>query len=201
MQQNASSLNKITLLKRGIFLEYLTLGWNIIEVIFSIILAYTAYSVALSSFGLDSLIEIFASIIVIWQLKGINHQKEYIALRLIGISFIALIVFIILQIFYTFTFNIRPIASTQGAILIFITSIIMFLLSFNKYIIGKRLQNRVLIAESRITLIDGYLSLSILLGLLFNIYFKWWWADPLVSLIIIYYAFKECKSILFKKPN
>ncbi len=56
------------LIRRGLLLEYLTLGWNVFGVVIVLAAAYTARSVALAGFGLDSLIEIFASIIVIWQL-------------------------------------------------------------------------------------------------------------------------------------
>ncbi len=82
------------LLRRGLILEYLTLGWNVVGVVIVVIAAYRARSVALAGFGLDSLIEIFASIVVVWQLLGVNQQRERLALRLIGMAFFALALYI-----------------------------------------------------------------------------------------------------------
>jgi len=66
-----------------LLLEYITLGWNIVGVIIVLTAAYIARSVALAGFGLDSLIEIFASMIVVWQLLGVNQHRERLALLLI----------------------------------------------------------------------------------------------------------------------
>lgn len=76
------------LLKRGLLLEYITLGWNVVGTFIVIASAFAANSVALAGFGIDSLIEIFASVIVVWQLKNINQQREKLALRLIGAAFL-----------------------------------------------------------------------------------------------------------------
>jgi len=83
-------VDSAALLKRGLLLEYTTLGWNVIGVVLVLVAAYAARSVALAGFGLDSLIEIFASVVVVWQLTGINLQRERLALRLIGSAFILL---------------------------------------------------------------------------------------------------------------
>lgn len=71
------------LIRRGLLLEYITLGWNIVGVIIVLAAAYIARSVALAGFGLDSLIEFFASMIVVWQLLGVNQHRERLALLLI----------------------------------------------------------------------------------------------------------------------
>nr|MBA2394464.1 cation transporter [Ktedonobacteraceae bacterium] len=85
----------IPLLRRGLLLEYITLGWNVVGVVIVVSAAYLAHSVALAGFGLDSLIEIFASVVVVWQLTGANMHRERLALRLIGIAFIALVIYIV----------------------------------------------------------------------------------------------------------
>jgi hypothetical protein len=86
-----------TLLRRGLLLEYITLSWNVVGAVVVIIAAFTAHSVALAGFGLDSLIEIGASTVVIWQLRGIHDQREQRALRLIAVAFFALAVYILGQ--------------------------------------------------------------------------------------------------------
>jgi hypothetical protein len=72
------------LVRRGFRLEYSTLGWNVAGIVVLAIAAISARSVALAGFGLDSLIEIGASAVVIWELSGTGHQRQRRALRLIG---------------------------------------------------------------------------------------------------------------------
>lgn len=87
MQPYTELQDKSRLRKRGLSLEYVTLGWNVIGTAVTISAAFSTGSVALAGFGLDSLIEIFASAIVVWQLKGLNQDHERTALRWIGIAF------------------------------------------------------------------------------------------------------------------
>ncbi len=85
------------LLRRGLLLEWLTLGWNVVGTVIIITAAIAAGSVALAGFGLDSLIEIAASTVVIWQLKGTGQERERIALRLIAAAFFALAAYVLVQ--------------------------------------------------------------------------------------------------------
>jgi divalent metal cation (Fe/Co/Zn/Cd) transporter len=184
-------VSQAALLKRGLLLEYLTLGWNAVGVILVLLAAYVARSVALAGFGLDSAIEIFASVVVVWQLTGINLKREALALRLIGTAFIALIIYIVAQILYTFLTRTHPATSVGGIIWIAATFIAMLLLASGKRVTGRQLQNEVLLTEGRVTLVDAYLAGAVLLGLVLNALFGWWWADPLASLVIVYYGVKE----------
>lgn len=179
------------LLRRGLLLEYITLGWNVVGVVIVVIAAYLAHSVALAGFGLDSLIEIFASIVVVWQLTGANMHRERLALRLIGIAFIALVIYIIAQLLYTSLTGTHATTSIGGIVWIAVTFIVMLLLAFGKRITGQQLQNDVLLTEGRVTLVDAYLAGAVLVGLILNALFGWWWADPLASLVIVYYGIRE----------
>lgn len=89
-----------SLLRRGLYLEYVTLAWNVLGAGIIIVAAVEARSVALAGFGLDSLIEIFASTIVVWQLKSIGQDRERTALRLIGAAFFALALYVLAQAAY-----------------------------------------------------------------------------------------------------
>lgn len=189
-------MNQTVLLKRGLLLEYLTLGWNVVGVILVVLAAYAARSVALAGFGLDSLIEIFASVVVVWQLKGINLNRERLALRLIGIAFIALIIYIVAQLLVTFLTGTHPATSIGGIVWIAATFIAMLLLASGKRNTGKKLQNEVLLTEGRVTLVDAYLAGAVLVGLVLNSLFGWWWADPLASLVIVYYGIREASHAL-----
>jgi divalent metal cation (Fe/Co/Zn/Cd) transporter len=184
-------LSQPILLRRGLLLEYLTLGWNVIGVIVVILAAYAARSVALAGFGLDSLIEIFASVVVVWQLTGINLKRERQALRLIGVAFVALVIYIVAQLLYTLLTGMHPAISIGGIAWTAATLIAMLLLATGKRITGRQLKNEVLLTEGRVTLVDAYLAGAVLLGLVLNALFGWWWADPLASLVIVYYGIRE----------
>src|SRR6266403_1207568 len=99
---------KAALLRRGLRLEYTTLGWNVVGTVIVITAAIQARSVALAGFGLDSLIEIFASTIVVWQIRGVDLTRERPALRMIGGAFFLLAVYVLVQAAYTLASGIHP---------------------------------------------------------------------------------------------
>src|SRR5476651_1375413 len=90
-------MEKQRLLNRGLWLEYVTLGWNVVGCWIILAAALSAKSVALAGFGIDSVIEIFASMVVVWQLKSINKDKERFAEHLICIAFLLLAAYIFIQ--------------------------------------------------------------------------------------------------------
>ncbi len=184
-------MNQTTFLKRGLLLEYLTLGWNVVGVVIVILAAIAARSVALAGFGLDSLIEIFASVVVVWQLTGVNMHRERLALRLIGMAFIALVIYIVAQLIYTLLTGTHAATSIGGIGWLAATLVAMLLLAFGKRVTGKQLQNDVLLTEGKVTLVDAYLAGAVLVGLILNALFGWWWADSLASLVIVYYGIRE----------
>ena len=193
---NTCIVLQIPLLRRGLILEYITLGWNVVGVVIVILAALAARSVALAGFGLDSLIEIFASMVVVWQLTGVHLQRERMALRLIGIAFIALVIYLVTQLLYTFLTGTHPTPSVGGIAWIAATFIAMLLLALGKRITGQQLKNQVLLTEGRVTLVDAYLAGAVLVGLFLNALFGWWWADPLASLVIVYYGIREALHVL-----
>ena len=179
------------LLARGLWLEYITLGWNVVGTVVVILAAFAANSVALAGFGIDSLIEIFASVIVVWQLKSINQRHEKLALHLIGAAFFALVVYVTIQTARTLLTQSHPDTSLLGLIWLTATLITMLLLAWGKHRTGQQLGNEVLQTEGRVTLVDAYLAGAVLVGLILNGIFGWWWADPLAGLVIVYYGARE----------
>lgn len=182
------------LLRRGLLLEYLTLGWNVVGTVVVVVAALAARSVALAGFGLDSLIEIFASVIVVWQLTSVHQQRERQALRLIGGAFIALAVYILAQTTYTLLTQAHPRPSIGGIVWLAATLIAMLLLSYGKRVTGRQLGNPVLMAEAHVTLVDAALAAAVLVGLILNALVGWWWADPLAGLVIVYYGIEEGRA-------
>jgi divalent metal cation (Fe/Co/Zn/Cd) transporter len=183
--------------RRGLRLEYATLGWNVFEIGFLIFAAITARSVALAGFALDSLIEVFASVVVIWQLRGTaTPEREHDATRLIGLAFFGLALYIRLQAAITVALDVRPDSSPLGIIWLSATCVVMFGLAGAKARTGRELGNPVLTAEARVTLVDGALAAGILVGLVLNALIGWWWADVAAGGILVVYGIREGREHL-----
>jgi divalent metal cation (Fe/Co/Zn/Cd) transporter len=183
------------LLRRGFLLEYTTLGWNVVGIVVLAIAAVGARSVALAGFGLDSLIEIGASTVVIWELSGTGEQRQRTALRLIGAGFAALALYLLIQSTWVLAAGFRPHHSPLGIAWTAITALVTFALAYGKARTGAALDNPVLTTEGKVTLIDGILAAAVLLGLVLNAAAGWWWADPLAGYVLVYYAAREVREI------
>ena len=181
-----------TLLRRGLALEYATLAWNVVGVAVLTWSALAARSVALAGFGLDSLIEIAASAVVVWELTGKHRRRQRRALRLIGTAFALLAAYLLAQGTVVLVVGHRAGHSPVGIVWTALTSVCMFSLAWGKARTGEALANPVLRAEGRVTLVDGLLAASVLVGLVLNATFGWWWADPAAGFVLVYYAGKEC---------
>ena len=166
-----------TLLRRGFALEYATLAWNVVGIVVLAVAAVSARSVALAGFGLDSLIEIGASIVVIWELSGIGEARQRRALQLIGVGFALLAVYLVVQSSWVLATGFHPRHSPLGIAWTAVTAAVMFALAAGKARTGRALNNPVLQAEGRPTLIDGILASAVLVGLVLNAALGWWWAN------------------------
>ena len=185
------------LVRRGFVLEYLTLGWNVAGIIVLAVAAVAARSVALAGFGLDSLIEIGASVVVIWELSGTGEDRQRRSLRLIGYSFSALALYLLVQSTLVLAAGYRPRHSVAGIAWTAVTAAVMFALATGKARTGRALDNPVLRTEGRVTTIDGILAVAVLLGLVLNAAFGWWQADPAAGYVLVYYALREVREIFF----
>jgi divalent metal cation (Fe/Co/Zn/Cd) transporter len=184
-----------SLLRRGFALEYATLAWNLVGIVVLAVAAIHAKSVALAGFGLDSLIEVGASLVVIWELSGVGAARQRFALRLIGAGFGALAVYLLVQSTVVLASGFHPQHSPLGIAWTAITAVAMFALAAGKAQTGAALENPVLSTEGRVTLIDGLLAVAVLLGLLLNSLVGWWWADPVAGYVLVFYALREVKEI------
>jgi divalent metal cation (Fe/Co/Zn/Cd) transporter len=181
--------------RRGFMLEYLTLGWNVIGIVVLGFAAVTARSVALAGFGLDSLIEIGASVVVIWELSGTSADRQRRGLRLIGYAFASLVVYLLIQSTAVLAAGYHPRHSLTGIAWTALTALVMFGLAAGKARTGRALDNPVLRTEGRVTLIDGILATAVLAGLTLNAAAGWWWADPVAGYVLVYYAAREVREI------
>lgn len=184
------------LLSRGRKLEAATLGWNVVGVGVLAFAALQARSVALAGFGLDSLLEIGASTIVLWELADVSQERQRRAMRLIGFSFAGLALYLGIQSTIVLIVGFRPHHSPLGIAWTAVTAGVMFGLALGKAKTGEELANPVLQAEGRITMIDGILATAVLIGLVLNAAAGWWWADPLAGYVLLYYAIREARESL-----
>jgi divalent metal cation (Fe/Co/Zn/Cd) transporter len=194
--ETANRIRHVRLLRRGRKLEAATLGWNIVGVFVLAFAAVQARSVALAGFGLDSLIEIGASIVVLWELADVGEERQRRAMRLIGFAFVGLAVYLSIQSTLVLVIGFHPHHSPLGIAWTAVTTVVMFGLAFGKARTGTALNNPVLRAEGRITMIDGILATAVLVGLLLNAVAGWWWADPLAGYVLLYYAIQEVRRSL-----
>lgn len=183
-------------LRAGYLLEAATLGWNVIGVGVLAVAALAARSVALGGFGLDSLIEIGASTVVIWELGVVGEARQRRAMRLIGVAFLALAVYLAVQSTVVLAIGYHPKHSPLGIFWTAVTAVVMFGLAAGKARVGVALDNPVIHAEGRVTFIDGVLAAAVLMGLLFNALAGWWWADPVAGYVLLYYAVREGSGAL-----
>ncbi|TFV34000.1 cation transporter [Streptomyces sp. T1317-0309] len=183
------------LVRRGFALEYATLGWNVIGIVVLAVSAIAARSVALAGFGLDSLIEIGASIVVIWELSGSGEDRRRRGLTLIGVGFALLAMYLLVQSTWVLATGFRPHHSPLGIGWTAVTAAVMFALAAGKARTGTALDNPVLKTEGRVTLIDGLLAAAVLLGLLLNSLAGLWWADAAAGYVLVYYALREVMEI------
>jgi divalent metal cation (Fe/Co/Zn/Cd) transporter len=187
--------SRAALRRRGFVLEYVTLGWNVAGIVVLAFAAVAARSVALAGFGLDSLIEIGASTVVIWELSGTNPGRQRRGLRLIGCAFAALAVYLLVQSTLVLAAGYRPRHSVAGIIWTAVTAAVMFALAVGKARTGRALGNPVLTTEGRVTMVDGILAAAVLLGLALNAALGWWWADPAAGYVLVFYAAREVREI------
>jgi divalent metal cation (Fe/Co/Zn/Cd) transporter len=192
-----NDLARESLLRRGFALEYTTLAWNVAGIAVLAVAAVSARSVALAGFGLDSLIEIGASTVVIWELSGTGEKRRRRGLRLIGYAFAALASYLLIQSTVVLATGFRPRHSLLGIIWTALTAVVMFALATGKARTGRALGNPVLQTEGRVTTIDGILAVAVLLGLILNAAAGWWWADPAAGYLLVCYAAREVREIFF----
>ncbi len=176
--------------QKGRNLEYLTIGWNSLEAVAAIAAGLIAGSIALVGFGFDSIIEVSSGAIILWRLVSGEH-REKLALKLVGISLIALAAYVGFDAVKSLVLRETPEASYIGIAIAALSLVVMPLLARAKRNVAAQINSRAMMADSKQTDICAYLSAILLGGLLLNALFGFWWADPLAALIMLPIIIKE----------
>jgi divalent metal cation (Fe/Co/Zn/Cd) transporter len=172
------------------WLAYLTIAWNSVECVVAVAAGIAAGSIALVGFGLDSLVEVFAGSVVLWRLRSEDDERERRALRLIAVSFFALAAYVVAESIRDLFVGAEADESAVGIGLAVVSLLVMPALAFAKRRTGQALGDRVVLADSKETLLCSYLSAVLLAGLLLA-RVGLWWADPLAALVIAGLAVRE----------
>jgi divalent metal cation (Fe/Co/Zn/Cd) transporter len=179
------------LLRRAFQLEYITIVWNTLEGVVAITAGLSAGSVALVAFGLDSSVEVFASLVVVRELRGADRTGEAGALRLIGVGYIVVAVYVAWDTAGSILASHHPAASPLGIAFLAGTVVVMLLLAAGKLRIGAALDSPTVLADGRFSLIDGALAGAVLVGLILTATLGWWWADAVLAGLIALLALRE----------
>jgi len=175
---------------RGLSLEYFTVAWNLLEAAVALASGTLAGSIALISFGLDSLIEVSSGGILLWRLHADQDEQrrervERKALKLVGLSLLLLAAYVTGDSVLSLVRREAPERSLPGIALAIASLLAMPFLARAKRKVASALGSSALQADSRQTDICAYLSAILLLGLLLNAAFRWWWADPVAGLAMV----------------
>lgn len=175
--------------KRGRFLEYLTIGWNSLEGLIAIMSGLLAGSIALVSFGFDSLIEVSSGAALLWRLHLDSPERreraEQVALKLVGISFLLLAAYVIYDSAKSLINREPPETSYVGIGIAALSLVVMPYLARAKRRVAASIKSRAMQADARQTDLCTYLSAILLGGLVLNALFGWWWADPVAALVMV----------------
>ncbi len=180
--------------RRAIRLEYLTVGWNILEAAIALIAGAAASSIALLGFGLDSVIETVSGLALLWrfQQRGLDEEAaESLAVRTVGVTFFALAAYIGFEAVSDLVLRQRPEFSWPGFLLALLSLLVMPVLGVAKRKTARRLASRALAADGMETLVCALLSATLLVGLGLNGALGWWWADPVAALLISLFMIRE----------
>jgi divalent metal cation (Fe/Co/Zn/Cd) transporter len=169
-----------------------TITYNVVEAVIALAAGTVASSTALIGFGLDSVIEVASATAVAWQFAGSDPEKrERTALKIIAVSFFALAAYVTVESGLSLLQGERAEHSTVGIVLAAVSLAVMPGLSYAQRKAGRELGSASAVADSKQTLLCTYLSAVLLVGLVVNSLFGWWWADPLAALVIAVVAVKE----------
>lgn len=178
--------------RRAQWLAGASVAYNVLEAVVAISSGVVASSVALVGFGLDSLVEVSSGLVILWQFRhAMPETRERRALRLIGVSFLALAAYVSASSVRSLLGASEADPSPVGIVIAAVSLAIMPILSWAQRRTGRALGSGSVVADSKQTLLCTGLSAVLLAGLLLNAILGWWWADPVAGLVIAAVAVRE----------
>ena len=188
--------------RAGRRIEFLSIGWTALESIVGIIAGILASSVALISFGIDSVIEVASSLVLVWRLSdaSASEDREAFAHRLVGVCFLALAIYVSVEALKDLFMHSSPRVTYLGIVYTAACVVVMPLLARAKRRAAANLHSHALHADSHQSDICAYLAMILLAGLVFNALLGWWWADPVAAICMVPIILREAISGLRGQP-
>jgi cation diffusion facilitator family transporter len=190
------------LFRTALLLEYFTVGYNIIEAVLSIFFGNAASSIALISFGLDSVVESLSGSVLIWRLRShgrIPEKKEKEveerAKKFVGATFLVLGTYILFESVQKLVGHEISQPSLIGMVIAIFSIVIMPVLAWRKQVVGTQIGSKALIADSKETMVCAFLSVALLIGLGANYFLGFWQADPIIGIVISLFLFREAYEV------
>ena len=192
----------------ALLLTYITIGWMTIEGAASLLLGWASKSLLLEAFGIDSVIELFSAAVLLWRLRveasgtATSEQVnliEHRAARLVGYSLYALVAYVVLNSGYGL-FVAKRITDTHesvwGILIGVVAKVGMPILAGYKLKVAARLNSRALRADAVESIVCGYLSIVLIVGLATTRILGWWWLDSVAALALIPFLIKEARAAI-----
>jgi divalent metal cation (Fe/Co/Zn/Cd) transporter len=178
------------LVRRGLLLNWIGIGYNVLEAIVAVMAGLIAGSVALVGFGFDSVIEVTASGAAQWRLRADvdrdrRERAERATERIIGWSFLAHAAYVAFEGNETLVRRDAPERSVVGLVLLALSAVVMPWLARAKRRVARAMSSRALEADAMQTSLCAYLSVIALAGVALNALLGWWWADPVSALAMV----------------
>src|SRR5437588_10632815 len=204
--QTTAPLTRSGQVRLGVGIELVTIVWMTIEASIALSVGFMTRSVSLQGFGIDSIIELLAGGILLWRLlveqrggsvEAVEHAERR-ASWVTAIGLFALAAYIVADTAFSFITQTKPEASWWGGGLAIAAVMIMPLLWQGKLRVAKQIGRAALKAEAACSVTCAYMSLTLLVGLLLNRFFGWWWADPLAALGLVYFLIQEGREAWYQ---
>jgi divalent metal cation (Fe/Co/Zn/Cd) transporter len=186
-------------LAHALRLEYLTVGWNVVEGVVAVTAALLAGSVALFGFGIDSFVEMASGLVLLWRLRAESRHMDEAevarldrqARRLVAISLCALAAWVAFDAVLTLWTQERPSPTLVGIGLALLSMAVMRWLARAKRRAARALHSHALESDAAQTSVCFWLSVIVLTGIGLNQLFGWWWADPVAALGMTVFLLRE----------
>jgi divalent metal cation (Fe/Co/Zn/Cd) transporter len=199
---SSDATNRAQLVGRGIALEGFTIGWNVLEAGLAVGSGIVARSVALTGFGVDSIIEVIAAVALFRRLRtearGGGAADERSAMRVVALAFFALSAYVIVDSLWTLGTRRAAEGNFIGVAVAALALFVMPVLARAKLRVGEAIGSAALVADAKCTLACAWLSAAVLAGVALNAALGWWWADPLAALAMVPFLVREGREALEK---
>jgi divalent metal cation (Fe/Co/Zn/Cd) transporter len=187
----------------GVRIEVITILWMVVEMSVSIGAGIAAKSVLLTAFGVDSLIELVSGSILLWRLSSENRgedlgsvrQAERRAAWVVAVSLSLLCAYVLISSVYLLLTHAKPESSVIGIGISAAALLIMPWLAVSKRRISKRINSAALAGDSANSMTCAYMAATVLVGLVFNTLFGFWWVEYVAALVFLVWLVLETREV------